>query len=376
MSRTSTMSSLSIAVCIALVGACGGSSQSGHDSGAGGGSAGHSGVGGSSSGGKGGGAGGAAGGSAGHDAGASGGSNGDASVKTDADAGGDAPVDGAADASIDGNASDGGASTDGGTIPVTIRFKATVGTAAFACGTTYPNQGTSNTAVRPRDFRFYVQSVRLIDAHGQEVPLALDVRSPWQTADVALLDFEDGSADCVDGNPEMNAIVTGTAPAGTYTGIVFANGVPDALNHGDPLTLPAPLQAGAMTWGWLYGYKFVKAELGAAATPAADAAAGLGLVHMGSIGCDNSVDGGSPDFNGPPTVMCSQPNRNEIRLTGFDPTVRTIVADVGAIFAATDLSKDEQCHSEGDACPSMFWALGVDFATGAKLKTQTVYHVE
>jgi hypothetical protein len=40
-----------------------------------------------------------------------------------------------------------------------------------------------------------VQSVRLIDAQGHEVPLAMNVRSPWQTADVALLDFEDGTAD-------------------------------------------------------------------------------------------------------------------------------------------------------------------------------------
>jgi hypothetical protein len=37
--------------------------------------------------------------------------------------------------------------------------------------------------------------VRLIDAQGHEVPLAMNVRSPWQTADVALLDFEDGTAD-------------------------------------------------------------------------------------------------------------------------------------------------------------------------------------
>jgi uncharacterized repeat protein (TIGR04052 family) len=366
MSRISNLSLLSVVCCIALVGACGSSNQTrGSSDGGADASAGHD-----------------AGGSTGGDAAAGAETDADASTGDDADAGtggdaaGDAPVDGGADGTRDGAASDGAVNADGGGVSVTIRFKATVGTAAFACGTTYQNQGTAGTAVRPRDFRFYVQSVRLIDAQGHEVPLTMDVRSPWQTADVALLDFEDGTADCVDGNAQMNAVITGTAPAGTYGGIVFGNGVPEALNHADPLTLPAPLQAGAMTWGWLYGFKFVKAELGATATPAADAAAGLGLVHLGSVGCDNSVDGGSPDFNGPPSVACSQPNRNEIRLTGFDPTAHTIVADIGAIFAATDLSKDLQCHSEGDACPSMFWSLGVDFATGAKLKTQTVYHFE
>ena len=330
MSRSFVVSLLSIAGSVALVGGCGGGTESNHDGGRGGA------AGSAAAGGKGGGAGG----------------------------------------NHDGGASDGGGHVDGGAVAVTIHFKATVGSAPFACGTTYQNQGSTGVAVQPRDFRFYVQSVSLINAQGQQVPLAMDVRSPWQTADVALLDFEDGSADCVDGNPEMNTVVTGTVPPGSYTGIVFTNGVPDSLNHGDPLTLPAPLQAGAMTWGWLYGFKFVKAELGATATPKADAAAGLGLVHLGSIGCDNAVDGGSTNYNAPPTVVCTQPDRNQIRLTGFDPTVRTIVADVGAIFAATDLSTDQQCHSAGDACPSMFWAFGLDFATGARLTTQTVYHFE
>jgi len=358
MSRSPSLSLLSIAGCLALVGACGGGGQSNHTGS--GGVAGNAAAGGS---GKGGGA------SAGH---GGGGAGGDAGGHA---GGGGAPAAGGAGGSHDGGTSDGG-NPDGGAMAVTIHFKATVGSAPFACGTTYQNQGSTGVAVQPRDFRFYVQNVSLINSQGQQVPLAMDVRSPWQTADVALLDFEDGSADCVDGNPEMNTVVTGTVPAGSYTGIVFTNGVPDSLNHADPLTLPAPLQAGAMSWGWLYGFKFVKAELGATATPQGDAAAGLGLLHLGSIGCDNAVDGGSTNYNAPPTVVCTQPDRNQIRLTGFDPTVRTIVADIGAIFAATDLSRDEQCHSAGDACPSMFWAMGLDFATGARLTSQTVYHFE
>jgi uncharacterized repeat protein (TIGR04052 family) len=260
---------------------------------------------------------------------------------------------------------------------VTIRFRATVGSSAFACGQTYTGQGSTAVAVSPRDFRFYVQDVRLIDSADQEVPLMLEDRWPWQTADVALLDFEDGSGDCQDGNAAMNTIVTGTVPEGrTYKGIVFSNGVPEKLNHADPLTLPAPLQVGVMTWGWLYGFKFVKAELGATAVPAGDAGIGIGLIHIGSTGCDNAVDGGMPDFNARPTTSCSNQNRNQIRLTGFDPTTRAIVADIGALFAQTDLSKESQCHSEGDACPPIFGALGVDFTTGAKLGTQTVYRPE
>jgi uncharacterized repeat protein (TIGR04052 family) len=288
------------------------------------------------------------------------------------DASGDVALDGSSDG-VTSDALDGG---DGGaTKKVTIQFKATVGTAAFACGTTYPAQGSASTTVHPLDFRFYVQDVRLIDAADHEVPLVLEDRAPWQTPDVALLDFEDGSGDCADGNAVMNKVVTGTVPAGTYKGIVFSNGVPAKLNHADPLTLPAPLQVGVMTWGWLYGFKFVKAEL-EATTAVGDAGAGVGLIHLGATGCDNAVDGGEPDFGGPPKTACTNQNRNEVRLTGFDPTSRAIIADIGAIFAETDLSKTSQCHSAGAACPSIFKALGVDLTTGAKLSTQTVYRPE
>ena len=151
--------------------------------------------------------------------------------------------------------------------------------------------------------------------------------------------------------------------------------VPDALNHGDPLTAPAPLQLGAMTWGWLYGFKFVKAELSAVGAPSGDAAPGLGLLHLGSVGCTNATDAGD-NFNAPPTVACGQPNHNEIHLSGFDPSSSSIVADIGALFLATDLSQDNQCHSEGTACPPLFSALGLSYATGAVLPSQGLYRVE
>ena len=269
-----------------------------------------------------------------------------------------------------------GGSSNPGPMKVSLHFKATVGDQAFACGTTYTGQGSTKVSVEPRDFRFYVQNVRLLDTKGNAVPVTLDTRTPWQTPDVALLEFEDGTGACVDGNPEKNDVITGTVPSGTYSGVVFVNGIPDALNHGDPLQLPAPLQAGAMTWGWLYGFKFLKAELGATGAPSGDAEPGLGLVHVGSTGCDNALDGGMPDYGSPPKVACTEPNRNEVRLEGFNPATNTIVADIGALFAGIDLSVDNQCHSEGPSCPSEFAALGLDFTTGAPTTTQSVYHVE
>ncbi|MBS2012828.1 MAG: metallo-mystery pair system four-Cys motif protein [Deltaproteobacteria bacterium] len=260
--------------------------------------------------------------------------------------------------------------TDAGMVPVTLSFKAKVGTADFKCGATYPNQGSSNDTVEPRDLRLFVQDVKLVDATGKETPVVLDARSPWQTTEVALLDFEDGTGKCSNGNPELNDKITGMVPAGTYTGVVFTNGVPAGINHKDPATEPPPLSAGGMTWGWLFGHIFIKAEM---SSTSADG--GLGLLHLGSVGCSNDPDGGD-DFSKSPTIPCSQPNRNLVKLTGFDPATKKIVIDVGALFQSTDLSTMNMCHSAGAACPPLFTKVGLDFDGGARLSTAPAFRVE
>ncbi len=269
-------------------------------------------------------------------------------------------------------------SADGGPIAVSIQFAAKVGTQAFACGTTYMGQGVTSVSVTPQDFRFYVQDVKLIDTAGNDVPVTLETRTPWQTPDVALLDFENGTGACAaEGNSDMNTVVTGSVPPGTYVGIVFSNGVPDSLDHADPLNAPAPLQPAPMTWGWLYGYKFIKAEFAAKATPAGDAEPGLGLFHLGSTACTNATDGGTDDFTSGPLAACGQPNRNVVRLTGYTLGSSVIVADIGAIFQGEDLSVNNQCHSNGDpSCAITFASAGVNETTGAPLLSQSMYRLE
>lgn len=259
---------------------------------------------------------------------------------------------------------------DAGTISVTLKFKAKVGTEDFKCGSTYANQGSTNDTATPRDLRFFVQDVKLLDGSGKETPLVLETRAPWQTPDVALLDFEDGTGKCANGNPELNDHVTGTVPAGNYTGVVFTNGVPTSLNHIDPASETPPLSAGGMTWGWLYGHLFLKAEFASAS-----ADGGIGLLHVGSIGCTNSSDGGD-DFEKGPTVPCSQPNRNLVKLTSFNHATNTIVLDVKALFALTDLTTSSQCHSDGPICTPLFAKVGLDFDGGARLPTAPAFHVE
>jgi uncharacterized repeat protein (TIGR04052 family) len=302
----------------------------------------------------------------------------------------DGKVDGKVDAGLDGSLSpmDGAvldsaapAADAGDQFALTLRFKAKVLDQDLVCGRSYNNVGSTGVSVTPRDFRIFVQEVRLITRDGREVPVALDTRDKFQAPQVALLDFANAEGSCNAASPETNTIITGRAPVGDYTGLVFVNGVAEALNHADPTLSPAPLQAPGASWGWTAGYRFLMAEVLTTSSHGADAGAhgddagaghgaapaGLGFVHLGSTACSGTPASG---------IQCERPNRSEVRLTGFDPLTSTIVADLAAVFSTADLSTEVQCHGSGTACAPMFDALGVNLETGATLTTQRVYRVE
>jgi uncharacterized repeat protein (TIGR04052 family) len=243
--------------------------------------------------------------------------------------------------------------------PVSINFAAQVGAEPFACGSSYSDVGTPASGVEPQDFRFFVHDIRLITADASEVPVEIDERAPWQGPGTALLDFEDASGGCLSGDVATNTQVTGHVPPGEYVGIAFRIGVPEGANHGDPAVQPAPLAAGSMTWGWLSGYKFLRAELGSEA--------GGAVLHLGAAACSGDPAAGS--------VTCSRSNRPEISFAEFDPASDVIVADIAALFADSDLSESILCHSSGAPCGPPFARLGVDLDSGQSAPGQTVFRV-
>jgi hypothetical protein len=116
-------------------------------------------------------------------------------------------------------------------LPVSLKFAAVVGSAPLQCGTSYPDIGLGKSAIRFVDFRFYVSDVQLISARGDEVPLTLTDDRLWQHENVALLDFENGTADCANGTPEIRTVVEGTAPDGAYTGVHAISGDPEDMGR-------------------------------------------------------------------------------------------------------------------------------------------------
>jgi len=88
------------------------------------------------------------------------------------------------------------------------------------------------------------------------------------------------------------------------------------------------------------------------------------LIHIGSGGCKGSPKSG---------YTCMRPNRNRVRLTGFDPTQRAVLADFAGIFASNDLTVGKQCHGAESGCEGMFNALGLAIGTGAPLDSQRLF---
>lgn len=237
---------------------------------------------------------------------------------------------------------------------VTIQFAGEVNGAAFACGATFSGVGSTDAEYVASDFRFYVHDVALIPAGGGDpVPVALDA-GDFQDADdgVALLDFETGGAGCQQGTTATHPALVGTVPAGSYDGISFKVGVPVDMNHLDPLTFTAPLDAPGMLWGWRGGFKFIKAD---------GVVGGNGFnLHVGATGCPM----GDPQT--PPETPCTNANVMDVTFASFDPANDTIVADVGAVLDTVDVSVNTATTAPGcmsaptdPECVAVFPRLGL-----------------
>ena len=212
------------------------------------------------------------------------------------------------------------------------------------------------------DLRFYVHDVRLLAEGGAETAVKLQPEPLWQSEEVALLDFESGAGNCRNGTQQVNILIRGKAGAGNYTGLRFRVGVPESLNHADPLLADVPLAYSFMHWHWRTGYKFLRGGV-------ATADDGFWL-HLGSSRCE----GTATDVKG-----CRSANRPEIELPSFVPGKHVVVIDLRELVDGIDLENGipSDCSS-GPAeveCEQPFAALGIDFASGTSDGNASVFRV-
>jgi uncharacterized repeat protein (TIGR04052 family) len=293
----------------------------------------------------------------------------------------------------------GTATGDAGVQELSLKLRGAVGEEDFSCSARYAGLGTSGTTLEPLDFRFYVKAVALIDAEGQEVPAALVPDGKWQTQDVALIDFEDGSGSCANGNADTNDTLRVEVPKGEYSGLAFTVGVPSALNHENPAQAASPLNLTTLHWNWNAGYKFMRVDFrvppmsmmdDAGAPDAAETDGGSGSpsetgghgaappavnFHLGSTMCTGDAAGGEG-------VVCARANRPRVVLEGFDPTSGVVVVDAAELLAGIDAATDQGgapgCMSGGmdPECGPMFAALGLHLETGEPSPGGSVFRME
>jgi len=248
--------------------------------------------------------------------------------------------------------------------PVTISFRAQVGEEIFQCGRSYAGVGKPAVTVTPIDFRYYITNMSLIDKKGHHVPVELDQDGVWQYRDAALLDFEDGTGGCQEGNAGINKAVHGKVPRGQYVGLAFAVGLPFDLDHGDATLAPSPLNVTSMFWAWSPGYRFLKIDLFAGPADAKGKDQAGFSVHIGSMGCDGVTLTDRP-------TQCLRPNVVSVEFAAFDPAHQVVIADLKEMLSDTDVTKNMPDSPPGcmsseldDDCRGVLPAFGLPFGDG------------
>jgi uncharacterized repeat protein (TIGR04052 family) len=260
---------------------------------------------------------------------------------------------------------------------VSLQFEARAGSAAVNCATEIAGLGTGNVAARLQDLRFHVANVSFVKADGTEVPLILTITAndDWNAKSgsdtLTLIDLEDATGTCAGGTSAMNAVITGTVPAGDYVAVKMNMGVPESLNHLDPFdpATPLALTSTSLGWNWTTGRIFSKIEVTDPNLSTAPTwSAPVFTAHLGALNCTGDPAAGQ-------TASCAIPNRMWFTLgdstTPFNPTQHKIVIDVQALLAGNDVTRNTAgtasgCMSALDdpECVAMFSALKITQATG------------
>lgn len=236
---------------------------------------------------------------------------------------------------------------------IEIPFAATFANTSLSCD--------GAAGVNLTDLRFYVHQLSVFDADGESHAVELEV-DDWQQSDLALLDLEDGSGNCLNGTAEMNAVVRGVTTSRDVRGLEFTLGVPFESNHGDPLTATPPLGDADMHWHWRGGYKFLRAGIKSENDSF--------WIHLGSTGCEGTIRN---------ITGCSAPNRVTVHLDDFVPgdIVLVDLAELVADGAFADAAPSDCSSGPAEtSCGDPFAAFGLQHATSGAADAQRVFSVQ
>jgi uncharacterized repeat protein (TIGR04052 family) len=238
---------------------------------------------------------------------------------------------------------------------IEIPFTAKFGDKDFQCGATFSNIGSTRSTIRTSDLRFFVSNPRFVRSDGREEPLFLDQDSMWQLNQSALLDFEDGTSDCVNGDTPRNTSIRGEGSIPENASFRFEIGLPLELNHVDAASAPSPLNRTALWWNWNLGFRFFVFEFVSRGLPKGF------LVHLGSTGCQGNEGGGIKE--------CESPNRPTITLPGFTAgdkvnfNLAKLVESTNVDFNQKDSAPGCMSFPGDTDCTGIFSKFGLGFGS-------------
>lgn len=217
------------------------------------------------------------------------------------------------------------------TVPVNVPVELTYAGSALGCPAIFEHNQQRWQIDR---FALFVADVAVKGAESEQWTDVALIANDWQTEEVALLWF---ATDCVakGATPVANnrlSFATSQAALNSATALKLTLAVPFALNHGNPLLQPQPLNIPEMFWSWRMGYKFMRMDLRSAQ---ADANAPWSF-HLGSVGCVSEA------VVRPPQEACAQPNRFTVEIELTQPLTE-LKFDLAALLLAVQPERIGHC---------------------------------
>lgn len=230
---------------------------------------------------------------------------------------------------------------------VQVKFSARdVEGARVACGQRVALHDGASLSLKK--LRFYLSEVAFRHRDGAWImpgqPPGLDHAGEG----VWLVDLDDALCDATY-SPHVHDTLTMQLPGGDYDAIRFTLGVPERLNHNDPLKAPEHLALTSMHWGWQGGYRFFRldGELDGGTSYA---------VHLGSTACEGEIG---------EAISCARENRAVFTLESanlLDRNMAHVKLDLGALLEGVAWREASGCMGnveEGD-CATILENMGLD----------------
>lgn len=228
----------------------------------------------------------------------------------------------------------------------TIQFTVTKNLQSFTCDTRF-NHNNQNWQLS--QLQFFIHDIKFKTASGSWVNAKLHPTISHSKA-VALI------GGLCDGKQIWQLSVNAPLNRNEIFGLQFSLGVPESLNHLNPLRQPSPLNQPDMFWSWQMGHKFLRLEMNTnqQANQSKMNTSEHWLLHVGATGCSSSSPVRSPQ------TSCKNPNVSTIQLPDYSASKKVFI-NMMSLIQGLNLNSKTSCQSSPNtpSCRTLLPRLGI-----------------